>query len=166
MGQHVAVVTTLDEDHLLPLHIVRSQEVEVDAERLMANLREEILMVTEFAVDPLPLDDRAGVVLDGCPQLVEAALRDCEGRLEWMSTCHSYGCITGIDVALGDVAGWHEARTGGCLGREWARGESESGHEGGTGRVWPTASKPASEISKLMYRTGHRSLHGSVERRP
>ena len=64
MSQHVAVVTAVDVNHLLPLHAVGREKVEIDAERLMPDLCEHVLVRIEFTINPLALDDRAGVVLD------------------------------------------------------------------------------------------------------
>ena len=104
MGQHVAVVLAFDEDHLLPLHRVRREEVEVDAERLVTDLGEHVLMLAEFAVDPLPLHDGARVVLDLGSQLTEPLPGQIERRLERMHADRRGTGITGIGIALGDVA--------------------------------------------------------------
>ena len=74
VGQHIAVIVAIDEDHFLSLHCLWSEEVEVDAEGLVPDLREDVFVLAEFAVDPLALDDRAGVILDRGAELGEAAL--------------------------------------------------------------------------------------------
>jgi hypothetical protein len=84
MGEHVAVVAAVDVDHFLPLDAVGAEEGEIDAERLLADLGEHVFMLTEFTVDPLPLDDGRGVVLDVFLDAAKPLLRQLECRLERM----------------------------------------------------------------------------------
>jgi len=109
MGEHVAVVEPIDVDHLLPLHRIGGEEVEVHAERLVANLREHVFVVVELAVDPLPLDDGARIVLDRGPEVAQPALGQFQRRIERMRGGRNNLGFGGIGVALRQTPRGHEA---------------------------------------------------------
>ena len=137
MGQHVAVVVSVDVNHFLPLHGVGSEEVEVDAERLLANLGEHVFVLAEFAVDPLTLDDGAGIVLDVGADAGEAPLGQFECRLQRMGAGGRGHRIASVGVALGQAAIRQQSRAQlrGSLSGGSQFGWSHGGLGGGSGHL-------------------------------
>ena len=50
--------------HSWPLRAVGLEEVQIDAEGLVADLDGQVLLIGEVGADPLALDERGGVVVD------------------------------------------------------------------------------------------------------
>ena len=64
VGPHLAGVGPFDVHALLALEGSGGEEVQVDAERLVADLQGDVLVFAQGVADPLALDQRGRVVLD------------------------------------------------------------------------------------------------------